>query len=120
MSGSCFSWGLGTSLNNRAESYSLLKACQIAKENGFKSIHFFGDSELLIKVLNSTDQFYNSDLNNILQRIQNLLKYFERVASFHILRELNKTADALANKACLLSQGNLNINEKSNIFDPIP
>ena len=33
-----FSWGLGIMSNNQAESYSLLEAFPIAKENGYKSI----------------------------------------------------------------------------------
>ena len=106
--------------NNQAKSYSLLKACQIAKENGYKSIQFFGDPELLIKVLNSEDHFNNFALNKSLQSIRNILKEFERVASFHIMCDLNKNADALENKAFLVSQGNLSINEKSNNFHPIP
>ena len=81
-----FSWGLGFMLNNQAESYGLLKAFQIAKELGFKSIQIFSDSELLIKTLNSANQFCNSYLNNILLRVQNLFKDFERVQYFHILR----------------------------------
>ena len=52
--------------NNQAESYSLLKSCQISKELGYKSIQIHGDSELLIKVLNSEDHFKNPILNNIL------------------------------------------------------
>ena len=68
--------------NNQVESYSLLKACQIAKEMGYKSIQIHGDSELLIKVLNSEDHFTNLILNNTLRRIQNHLKEFEMVASF--------------------------------------
>ena len=35
--------------NNQAESYSLLKACQLAQEAGFMPIQVYGDSELLIK-----------------------------------------------------------------------
>ena len=117
---SSFSWGLGIMSNNHDESYSFLKVCHISKENGYKAIQIFGDSELLIKVLNSEDHFNNFALNKYLRRIHNILKEFERVASFHILRELNKIADALANKACLLSQGNLSINGESSKFYPIP
>ena len=106
--------------NNQVESYSLLKAFQIAKEHGYNSIQIDGDSELLIKVLNSEDHFNNSVLNKSFQRIQNLLKEFERVASFHILRKLNKTADALANKSCMLPEGILSINGEPIIFFPIP
>ena len=64
-----FSWGLGIMLNNQAESYSLIMAFHIAKENGYKSIQFFGDSKLLIKVLNSEDHFNNPSLKKSLQRI---------------------------------------------------
>ena len=55
-----------------------------------------------IKMLNSGDCFQNFALNNSLQRIQNLLKEFDRVISFHILKSLNDLADVLANKACML------------------
>ena len=95
-------------------------AIQVAKENGFKSIQVFGDSEMLIKSLNLGECFNNSALNNSLQRIRNLLKEFDLVASFHILRKLNNLADALANKACLLPQGFLSINGEANYLHPIP
>ena len=106
--------------NNQEESYSLLKVCQIAKEIGYKSIQIFGDSELLIKLLNLEDYFNNSALNKILQRIQNSLNEFENVSSFHILQELHKSAYSLANKSCLLSEGNLSFNGEANAFQPIP
>ena len=93
---------------------------QVAKENAFKSIQVFDDSEMLIKALNSCDCFNNSSLNNSLQRIQNLLKEFDLVASFHILRKLNNLADALTNKSCLLPQGFLGINGKASYLHPIP
>ena len=115
-----FSWGLGSMTNNQDESYGLLKAGHIAKELDYKSIQIFGDSELLIKSLNSTSQFCNVDLNNILLRIRNLLKDFESVQSFHILREFNSSADELVNKACQLGQGHLSINGKTSSFCSIP
>ena len=61
-----FHWGLEIMSNNQAECYNLLMAIQVAKENGFKSIQVFGDSEMLIKALNSGDCFNNSALNNSL------------------------------------------------------
>ena len=63
---SSFSWGLGNMSNNQAECYSLLMACQISKEKGYKSIQIFGDSKLLIKALNSAELFNNSALNSTL------------------------------------------------------
>ena len=74
------------------------------------SIQIFGDSELLIKMLNSEDQFNNSALNNTLQRIQNSLKEFDSVASYHILWDLNTKADSMENLASMLAQGNLSFN----------
>ena len=106
--------------NNQAECYSFLKACQIAKEIGYKSIQIFGDSELLIKMLNSDDHFNNSTLNNILQRIRNTVNEFKNVVSFHVLQELNKSVDSLANKVCLLAQGNLSFNGEPSVYQFIP
>ena len=115
-----FSWGLGTMSKNQAESYGLLLASQFAQEKGYKSIQIFGDSELLIKGLNSTDIFNNFALNSIMQRIRNVLKDFDKVTYFHVLQDLNDLADALTNKACLLAQGTLCIIGESIYFHPIP
>ena len=111
-----FSWGLGTMSNNQSECYSLLMACQIANDKGYHVINIFGDSKLLIKVLNSDGHLNNSALNQILLRIWNILSLFEDVEYIHILWEHNFIADELANKACLLSQGTLCINGKSTLF----
>ena len=116
----CFSWGLGIMSNNQAKGYSLLKACQLGKEAGFMSIQVYGDSELLIKRLNSDGLFNNPALNLILQRTRNLMKEFENAEFFHILRELNGRADSLVNKGCLLAQGHLSLNGEFNVFQSIP
>ena len=106
--------------NNQAESYNLLKACQLAQEDGFKSIQVYGDSELLIKSLNSDGLFNNPNLNLILQIIRNVMKEFEKAEFFHILRELNGRADSLANRGYLLAQGHLDINGEFSVFQSIP
>ena len=87
---------------------------------GYKSIQIFGDSELVIKLLNLESYFNNSALNKILHRIRNLLSKFEYVASFHILRDFNKRADFLANKAYNLAHGMISLNGESSSFHPIP
>ena len=106
--------------NNQAESYSLLKACLLAKEAGYKNIQVYGDFELLIKMLNSDGIFNTPALNIILKRIRNILKDFEQVEIFHILRDLNGLEDSLASVACLLAQGHLSLNGEDTIFQPIP
>lgn len=115
-----YSWGLGISLNNQAESYNLLKACQIAKELSYKIIQIFEDSKLLSNLLNFKDYFRNPTFNKTFQRIQNTLKDFDTVDSYHILRDLNKQADSLANKGCLLSQSNLSLNGGPCSIHPLP
>ena len=106
----CFSWGLGSMSNNQDKSYSLLLASHLVKEKGYKSVQIYGDSEMLIKALNSSNNLNNSALNSILQRIRIILKFFDKSDSFHILWGLNKSAYALENQACLLPQGFLSIN----------
>ena len=84
------------------------------------SIQAYGDSELLIKSLNSDGLFNNPALNLILQRICKVMKEFEKAEFFHILRELNGRADSLVSKGYLLSQGQLSLNGNSSIFQQIP
>ena len=115
-----FSWGLGSMINNQAKCYSLLMAIQLEKGKGFKSLKKFGDSEILVKTLNTTATFNNSLLNVILQRIKTTLKDFDGVESYHILRGLNTFANSLANKGCLLPQGILGIDGEPSVFHPIP
>ena len=73
-----------------------------------------------MKALNLADQFNNTALNKTMLRIQNILKEFDGVASFHILRDLNHLVDALENKSCLLAQVTLCINGETSYFHPIP
>ena len=79
-----FGWGLGFNSNNQADIYNLLKSCQIGKEKGFQSVQIFGDFEILIKMINSEEQFSNPSLNKTLQLIRNILNDFESVSSYHI------------------------------------
>ena len=64
-----FCWGLGFCSNNQVEFYSLLMAFQISRQIGIKEIQILGDSEVLIKLLNSNLQFNKPSLDKILQRI---------------------------------------------------
>ena len=106
--------------NNQVECYILTLASQLAKKQGFKFVQIYGDSEILIKDLNSSDSLKNSALIVTLQRIKRILKSFDKVDSYHILRGLNISTDALANQACHLPQGFLSINGEPSYFYPIP
>ena len=105
--------------NNQAEIYNLLQGIQLAKNKGYKSVQIFGDSEILIKALNSSDSLKNFALIVTLHRIKRILKAFDKADSYHILRGLNISANVLANQACHLPQGFLSINGEPSYFNPI-
>eukprot|EP00253_Pinus_taeda_P023884 PITA_23884 len=105
-----FCWGLGISTKNQAELLALTKACQIARDKGTKECQVFGDSEILISKINSDAQFNNAILNKSLNRLKLILQDFTSFKIYHILRSLNKEADEMANKGCLLATGTLNYN----------
>ena len=70
----------------------------------------FGDSRLIIQVLNGASQSRNMRLDRMVRRIKSLTKNFQKLEFFHILRELNDLADQAANKAMGLSKNELSIN----------
>jgi ribonuclease HI/exonuclease III len=113
-----FCWGLGQKTNNQAEILGLLRACLIAREKGDKDLQVFGDSELLIKKLNSEDLFNNASLNKILGRLKRLLQAFTSYKFYHILRNLNGEADRMANKGCTLTKGQILINDDNSYQIP--
>ena len=92
----------------------------MAKEASFKYLHVYGDFEILIKMLNSDGLFNIPSLNVILKGIWIILKDFEQVEFFHILRDLNGTPDSLENVVYLLAQGYLSLNGEASLFQPIP
>eukprot|EP00253_Pinus_taeda_P035869 PITA_35869 len=105
-----FSWGLGTKTNNQAEVLGLLKACQLARKEIQREIIIFGDLELLIKALRSKEWLKDPLLNKQLSRVNKILKDFSSAQTFHILRDLNKEADRLANTGCTQQSGMISIN----------
>ena len=115
-----FSQGVVLTTNNLAELYALLKACQLAKAAGHNNIQIFGDSEIIIKVLNSNSMFNKLGLNVTMQRLHFILIDCISVTSYHILRDLNKMADCKANQGCLLPQRMLILNDKSSVLHQIP
>lgn len=111
-----FWWGIGQKTNNQAEILGLLKACQIAKDRGDKEFQAFGDSEILIKNLNTGKLFNNASLNKTLNRLKRVLLNFDSFKFLHILRSLNSEADLMANKRCTLGKGQLLINDESSFY----
>ena len=115
-----FNWGLGHKTNNHAEILGLLKACHIAWGKGIRAVQIFGDSEILIKILNSDALFNDMLLNKTLKRVRLVLHDFSPFILFHILSGSNKEADTKENSGCLLSQGILKVDEEEAQWVTIP
>ena len=117
---SSFSWGIEKNTNYQAKILACLKSSQLAKEGGHKDLQIFGDSEILINVLNTDKYFRNFSLNGTMQRIQFIVTEFDFVSFFHELRELNKKADSKANRFYHLPTGMLTMNEGPGLKHQIP
>ena len=115
-----FNWGLGEKTNSHTKILGLLKSCQIARGKGIKEIQVFGDSKILIKILNAKDVFNNLFLNKTLQRLRLVLQDFSFSHFFHIMCGSNKEVDTETNLGCLLLQGALRKKEEEPNWAPIP
>jgi ribonuclease HI len=90
---------IGRATNNVAEYRALITGLEKAKELGAKRILIRGDSELIIKQMRGEYRVKNPDLRNLYDEAQFLLHQFDEARMEHNLRDKNKLADKLANKA---------------------
>ncbi len=90
---------LGTTTNNIAEYTAAIIGFEHAVKVGASSVRLFADSELLVKQLNGQYKVKNEGLKPLHARIKELIAKIGRVEVKYIPREMNKEADALANKA---------------------
>lgn len=90
---------LGIATNNQAEYQGVLLAVDWLLENGYKSVDFILDSELVVKQLTQVYRIKDATLQKFAQTIWERLKKNNIVATFsHVLRESNKKADELLNQ----------------------
>lgn len=89
---------LGITTNNQAEYHGVRLGLERAIQRGIASLEFRIDSMLVVNQLNGLYSIKNRELWPINERIQSLLKSFDRVDFKHVPRELNGMADALVNK----------------------
>jgi mutator protein MutT len=89
---------LGITTNNQAEYHGVRIALEKAVSLGIKTIEFRLDSLLVVNQMNGVYQIKNRELWPIHERIQVLLKQFEKVKFTHVRREFNQLADGMVNK----------------------
>lgn len=90
---------LGTLTNNEAEYHALLLGIRRARELGASELSIRLDSELLVKQLTGAYKVKSAHLKPLHLKVRNELKRFKSYEISHVYRELNSTADSLANMA---------------------
>lgn len=90
---------LGVRTNNEAEYEAVIKALEFARELGGREIVFNMDSELVQRQLNSVYRAKNNRMQELLLRVRNLERDFQKVSYHHVPREKNVLADKLVNNA---------------------
>lgn len=90
---------LGTTTNNIAEYTAAILGLEYAVQQGATKVNLFADSELLVKQLNGEYKVKNEGLKPLHAKAKDLIGKIGTVTIKYIRREMNKEADALANKA---------------------
>jgi ribonuclease HI len=90
---------LGTTTNNIAEYTAAIIGLEHAVKAGARSVQMFADSELMVKQVNGQYKVKNEGLRPLHAKVKELIAKIGRVEVRYIRREMNRDADALANKA---------------------
>ena len=88
---------LGTATNNVAEYTALVRALELAADQGVTALAVFSDSELLVKQMNGEYRVKSPDLQDLYAEAKDLRSKFARVTIAHVRREQNAEADRLCN-----------------------
>jgi len=94
-----FAKKLGRDTNNVAEYYALLAALDYASSHGISSLRIRSDSELLVRQMQGRYKVKSPDLKPLHERATKLIRQFSYCVFEHVPREMNREADALANRA---------------------
>lgn len=90
---------LGRQTNNVAEYYALLAALDYAVGHGLRALRVRSDSELLVRQIKGQYKVKSADLKPLHERALKLARQLEYFVIEHVMREMNREADALANQA---------------------
>ena len=89
---------IGETTNNVAEYSALIKGLKEAAELEATQVDICTDSELLARQLSGVYKVKAPNLRPLFDQAINLLRAFEHVTISHVVRNLNKRADELANE----------------------
>lgn len=85
--------------NNQAEYKAVILGLEKAKKLKADELDCYLDSKLIVEQLNRKYKIKDPILGSLFVKVWNLSQNFKTVNFYHIPREKNKIADALANKA---------------------
>ena len=90
---------LGETTNNFAEYQGLLAALEYALSHCYPRLRVITDSELMARQISGRYKVRSPDLKPLHERAQAMIARLESFSIQHVLREHNREADRLANKA---------------------
>lgn len=114
-----FSWGLGINSSIQVEALALFQGLNLLLKLEIEEAIIFGDSEVIIKTMVTNSILRDLRLERLIQRIRSVVKLFQNLKYFHVLRGNNKEADIEANKAAQLSVGAMK-SDGEETWVPIP
>lgn len=97
--------GLGIATNNVAEYRAMILGLRFALEKGFTSIRVMGDSKLVCMQVQGLWKVKNQGISRWYEEAKKLKDKFLSFEITHVLRDLNSDADAQANLAVSLADG---------------
>ena len=90
---------LGRQTNNYAEYSGLLAALNYALRHGFPALKVISDSELMVKQIRGEYKVSSPTLKELHSQAKKMIGQLGRFEIRHVLREKNRVADGLANRA---------------------
>lgn len=106
--------GLGSVTNNVAEYRALILGLKYALKKGYTQIQVQGDSKLICMQVQELWQTKNQNLAELCKEVKNLKQMFVEFKIKHVLRGRNSDADAEANLAISLKDGEVHEVECTN------
>ena len=90
---------LGEQTNNFAEYMAVIRSLEICLKNKVDVIDFYSDSQLMVRQMTGEYKVKAPQIKELFLQAQELKRKFQTVRFYHVRREFNKEADALANQA---------------------
>ena len=85
--------------NNQVEYEALLFGLEFLESMGVKHMEAYGDSLVVVQQVSKICQCYNGSLNAYLDRCLDIISCFDEFVIWHIPRDSNQKANALAQQA---------------------